>query len=284
MTQRETSQPTAKPTSTLRAVLGDRHFLIAAVVLAVAAAGWGSTIKLLKWVTFKEPVPWPPGVRVDRETRRLLSLPARLGPLVLRADGGDLTLDETRLELLGMKTGYDDSHRFEKRESNWYVTRIYDDARSGRAVGTWQLGVYYYTGGADKVPHVPERCLVANGATWLGSSDMPVTVAGAPATWAGEFKVRRALFAKSGRRFVQYYFFSLNGRPESSWEKVRTTLSLSPWLRHCYFAKIQFAPRGHTGDLNQADRAAVEFLGHVLPDVLKQLPMPQDIERLEGRR
>ena len=283
MSRGQTSEPTAKPPSTLRAVLGDRHFMIAAVVLAVSAAGWGSTVRLLKWVTFKEPVPWPACVRVDRDTRRLLSLGERLGPLVLRADGGDVTLDETRLELLGMKTGYDDSHRFDRRESNWYLTRIYDDPRPGRAVRTWQIGLYYYTGGVDKVPHVPERCLVADGATWLESRDMPVTAGGVPAPWAGGFSVRRALFAKSGRRFVQYYFFSLNGRPESSWKVVRTTLSLSPWLRHCYFAKVQFAPQGRVDDLERADREAAEILADVLPDVLKQLPMPEDIKRLKRR-
>jgi len=268
----------------LRGVFGDRHFLIAAVILSLSAGGWGMTITLLKWATYKEPVSWPACVRVDPDNRRLLTLPERFGPYVLRRDNGEIILEDMTLELLGIKTAYDDSARVTSRRSNWYVSRVYHDTRPSAEPRAWRLSIYYYTGGLDKVPHVPERCMVADGARWLDSRAVAFEAPGAPPPWDGEVAFRRALFARSGQQFVQYYLFSLNGRPERSWEVVRATLSLSPWMRHCYFAKIQFAPYGQAADLAETDRAAAEFAKHFLAGALRQLPMPEDIRELSGQR
>ena len=111
---------------------------------------------------------------------------------------------------------------------------------------------------------------------------MPFGAPGARPPWDGQVNFRRALFARGAGKFVQYYVFSLNGRPETSWEVIRATLSLSPWMRHCYFAKIQFAPYGPITHVEQTDRAAGEFARHFLPEVLKMLPMPDDIRKLSG--
>jgi len=266
---------------TLAAVVGDRHFMVAAVILAVAAAGWGMTIRLLQWVTQKEPVPWARAVRVDGETRRLLSLPSQLGPYAMPDKRAEIVLRDEQLELAGMKTGYDNEERVARRRSNWYVIRTYRDERDGSGPRAWQLAAYYYTGGIDKVPHVPERCLVAAGARWLGTTDITFNAPGMGGPWEKPV-FRRAMFAQSGRKFVQYYIFSLNGRPEGSWEVVRATLSLSPWMKYCYFAKIQFAPKGEVTDLDQTDRAAAEFAKHFLPSMLEMLPTAKDVERLNS--
>jgi hypothetical protein len=78
---------------------------------------------------------------------------------------------------------------------------------------------------------------------------------------------------------VQYYVFSLNGRPEESRNQVRLQLT-DPRVRYAYFAKIQFGLRMSVNDVAMADERAKEFLGVALPEALRMLPMPQDVERL----
>lgn len=261
----------------LRRALRDRHFVIASIVLAVAAAGWGATVRLLEWATEKQPVTWPRAVQVDPETRRLITFPDVLGETYrLHADQGDHVLSDIDLHLLGMKTGYDNAERVSRRQSNWYVSRTYVDTRPEATWRTWRLSVYYYTGGLDKVPHVPERCAVAAGARWLGSTDIRLPSLAAPPAWAKGLQACRALFAQAQEQSVEYYLFSLNGVPKTDWKVVRGTLSL-PWVRHCYFAKIQFAPIGPVSDLAEADQAAAEFAQACLPEVLRMLPTEQDV-------
>ena len=61
------------------------------------------------------------------------------------------------------------------------------------------------------------------------------------------------------------------------------TLSL-PWVRHSFFAKIQFSPigGGEVKDIAEADREAQEFLSHVLSGVMAMLPTASDVERLDA--
>jgi len=266
----------------------ERHFLIVAMILAATTIGWNQTIKRLRWVMSKESVPWPTDVRVSDDFR-LLNLPKKLGPYVLVKDG-EIVYPEDDLELLRVGTSVD-KMRLGQRRSNWYLARIYRDTRKSPQAryNAWRLEVYYYTGGMDTVPHVPERCLVAAGAAMLGSKDIIFKAPAARKPWDEPIVFRRARYEVSDRlklntrQFVQYYAFSLNGRPEKSWERVRLTLSY-PWIRYSYFAKIQFAPVRNVIDQAEADRAAEEFLNNFLPSVLKTLPMPADIERLDSAK
>jgi len=141
----------------------------------------------------------------------------------------------------------------------------------------------YYTGGLDMVPHVPERCLIAAGMTLLGGDDVRLHVPRAPEPWNVPITFRRIRYEvpRLSRRGAQYYVFSLNGYPEAKWTAVRSKLS-RPWGKYAYFAKIQFEPVGQVTDMNKADDVANEFMGYVLPEALKTLPTPQDLERLES--
>ncbi|MHC4982483.1 MAG: hypothetical protein ACYTF6_04850 [Planctomycetota bacterium] len=273
----------------------NKHYLVAATILAVTAAGWSGAMAVLKWAVYKEPVPWPEGVMVHPEDFRLLSLAkvltdAQGKPRFLRVeedhndDGvpdGEIIFEEDETDTLGIGTKTD-RDRLPRRCSNWYVARIYRDNETGRL---WRLEAYYYTGILDTVPHVPERCLTAGGKTLLDPSDVTFSVKEGP--WKGEVPFRRANFVginpKTGllERGVEYYTFSLNGRPETSRNLVRLGLTY-PWVRYCYFAKIQFAPMAHVEDLDRMNRAAEEFAGFFLPKILEALPMPEDIERLRA--
>jgi hypothetical protein len=280
-----------------------RHFVVAAVILAVAAVGWSWTVNTLKWALQKEAVPWPAGV-VVRDDFSLEGLTAQMGPFrmvqgdgvldrdergELRLDGrpdGDIRLeDKDVMDSLGVGTSADQMRR-PGRQSNWYCIRIYEDTRPAAPCRYWQLEVYYYTGGLDTVPHVPERCLVAGGATVPGGQTVRFEVPQAAAPW-DSVPVERVGYEQSDRSgmqtrpFVQYYVFSLNGEPESSWEMVRGKL-MDPRLRRCYFAKIQFAPLVSMVDAREADQAAGEFFAAVAPRVLKLLPTSRQVAQADS--
>ncbi|MGA2265331.1 MAG: hypothetical protein ABSH10_02750 [Phycisphaerae bacterium] len=278
----------------------NRHFLIAAAILAITWLGWDWAIAQLKWVTRKDPVPWTPAVKVDADCR-LISFPDRLGPYVLVGDGefekeldgrpdGDVVLRQDVLDTLKINTSLD-KDRLASRSSNWYMVRIYRDTRvesPSSPFRYWRLELYYYTGRLYQVPHVPDRCLVAGGATMLpaAAKRLEMNAPGASAPWdhAAFNRVGYEMTDRTGldvRRYVQYYAFSLNGQPEVSWEKVRLELT-KPWVRHCYFAKIQLAPTGPVSDFAEADRSVNEFLDMFMPAVVATWPMPSVVDKLNA--
>lgn len=286
----------------VREVVGDRHFLVAAVLLAILAGGWDVLTRWMDLATQKAPVPWPAPVEVD-EDFRLTSLPDRIGPYEFVKEDGVLPLGKPKpepdgepdgrivprpdeMELLDIGT-YTDKRNLPRRRSNWYTMRLYRDTRlpERHPLRYWRLEIYYYTGGVDLVPHVPEICAVAGGATHVGTDVLPIPLADVHQAWGAEpVPLRRATFHRPAAlgipeaRFAQYYIFSMNGRPEGGREVVRLKLA-SPFIRHAYFAKIQFAPQpvySYT-DVRAADPAAQEFARRILPTVLKFLPMPGEL-------
>jgi len=273
------------------------HFVVACVLFGVTAVGWTLAVELLEWATHKEPVPWPEGVLVDDTTFRNISLPTTIGPFkrveedgifYRKEDGspkldgepdGEHILDDEILEPLGVGS-YLDKQRVKKRCSNWYVSRVYEDTRKDCAYRYWRLGVYYYTGGQDLVPHVGEACLVAGGATILHPSNITFDIPAARNPWDKSLTFRRTPSERKSRKYVQYHVFSLNGKPESNRLTVRGKLAV-PWIRHSYFAKVEFAPNSEIKDNAKADAAAEEFIRHILPVVLKSLPTSEDIKQLD---
>ncbi len=286
----------------------NRHFMVAAIILGLTAAGWGVAIDLLQWATHKEPVPWPDCVIVDDATFRNVSFPTKLGPYVRAEDGqldrnadltpkkdgrpdGELILDETVMEPLKIGTWLDKS-RIAERRSNWYLSRIYIDTRKNKRARRylqWRVNVTYYTGGLDKVPHVPDACLVAGGATIVDASDVKFSVLAARRPWDEPVTFGRTLYERHDRQnqqtvqYVQYYAFSLNGEPEANRLTVRRKLAY-PWVRYCYFAKIQFGPLSPITNSEEADAAANEFLNYLLPEVLQTLPSSKDVSKLNSAR
>lgn len=279
----------------------DRHFIIAAVILAITAIGWSVVIDQLKLVISKRAVRWPDGVTVS-EDFRLTSLPNKMGPFVKvtrdgelnknptgapeldgQADGEHILLQDV-MDSLGVGTSFDEQ-RWDTRRSNWYVSRIYRDTRKDNRFRYWQLMVTYYTGGMDKVPHVGERCLVAGGFTVTDSQRVDFNVPAARSPWDVSIPFRRVRYEMSGKpgmstsQHTEYYTFSMNGWPEQSWMLVRGKLA-DPRMKYCYFAKIQFRPIGQIDDIAVTDARAQDFLNYMLPAVLMALPMPADIEKI----
>jgi hypothetical protein len=284
--------------SILKGLLKDRAFLTAAAIMLVAAVGWNSATKALGLMLTKSPVPWPEQVQVD-DAWRNTSFPTALGPYS-RAGDGELNFDKNHKPI---KDGLDDGeiiHQGEDLEvlfagagmkpelrqqhcSDWYLSRIYSDSREKAGdplYKYWYLDITYYTGGLDTVPHISAVCLVAAGATILDEKDFTVTVSSAPEPWNKPLTLKRVLFEVKGNRYLQYYLFSINGQPESSRDMVRAKLS-NPFKKFVYFAKVQIAPRFPVTDEAEMDKKTREFINYCLPVVLKDIPMPSDIQRLE---
>ena len=249
-----------------------------------------------------EPVPWPADVQVD-EDHRLLSLAKRFGPgdryrrvevdgvFDRKRDGqpdpdgtpdGETIHRQDLLDALAIATTFDRT-RYHSRRSNWYVARTYQDTKPQGGYRYWRLDVTYYTGWLDKVPHVGERRIVAGGGTVLETTTIEFDTTNAPEGWGPKMPCRRITFAINGPRgpvkYVQYCMFSLNGRPETDWKQVRFKLQ-NPFQLYSYFATIQFSPRHPVRSVDKADRAAQAFILAALPEMLKTLPMPADIEKL----
>jgi hypothetical protein len=264
---------------------GNRHFLIAAVLLGAAAATWNILSAQLGIWVIKEPVVWPEGVRVD-EAFRMTSLPERIGPYVLHKDK-EREIDADTMELLRIGHHGDKVNR-PGRISNWLAVGIWRDTTvpEGSPMQYWRLEVYYYTGGADVVPHVPEICLVAGGAdvekTETASAKLGGPLGKGHEAWLQPltFQALRYRLPNIPGTRSSYYIFSLNGRPENDRLLVRLKLT-NPLVRHAYFAKIQFEPLGAAADSRQTDAAAGRFAQAMLPQILKVLPAASDVERLD---
>ena len=286
-----------------KAIFSDRQFLVAAAILGLTAAAWPVTISALKWSQIKTPVSWPAPVQVS-EDFRWTNLPARLGKYVLvdkranklasntQADG-EIVLPKDVRDILGVGK-YEDAPRRATRSSNWYVSRRYEDTSEPPTspLRFWQLDVTYYTGAAEKVEHVPGRCMLGAGFTYSSAEENVVLSSdGVSQDWAKDLKFSRGRFVRTGKNptpkgyeVVEYCTFILNGKNEPSWERVRWHMASTPWEKHCYFAKIMFAPVGLVSDCGACDRAAQSFVNAFLPEVLRALPTSAKIAELNSGR
>jgi len=283
-------------------VAGNRRFLIAVGLLVCAIVGWYVLVWWLGFALDKQPVPWPDGpngVVVDKDFQ-MTSFPEMfpaIGPkyMLLSSRRWEHPIPEreaimylpedTRLEL-GIGRSSDAPRRVD-RKSNWYLSRKYGDVRPQGVNGIhfWHLDITYYTGAADLVAHVPGRCMVAAGATPLGDKlltwDLPDNALG----WKTA-RVVRSVFQSTDPQgqqsnVVQYYTFSINGRNEHDWKKIRLTLTADVRQKYVYFGKIQFAPLApNIENLDAADEAARQFFAATLVEAAWKFPAADTVEAL----
>ncbi|MCE5279122.1 MAG: hypothetical protein ABFD92_05130 [Planctomycetaceae bacterium] len=288
MTSNRTTQAGA-PAGIWRWCSANRHFSVAVAVLALT---WVATAAV-GWIV-KMPVVWPKGVEVD-PSFRLTSLPDTFGSYVKvtedgvlspqgKKDGnpdGELVFSEKDLEALGYGNALDEQ-RYPQRCSGWYVSRIYENksASPQDPYRYWRLDVCYYTGSRDQVPHVAEICLQAGGASVDTQGKATFDFPHLPQPWQKDVEINRVQYSGLRGSGVDYYLFSCNGKPQTDRLVVRAEMSY-PWVRHNYFAKIQFSPLGATANAAESDAAAAAFLSAAMPEVLKLLPTPQDIDRMD---
>ena len=231
---------------------------------------------------------------------QLSNIPKRLGQWT--ASGPDDKLTAEVEEALGTAQYLD----------RWYVNQ--SRRAGGRGTALLKVHITYYTGLIDTVPHIPDRCLVATGATkaglplnidlnvdrsdWQISSDLlnrrtgdpyPVytftqSITGRPVTVhmpIGNFKLRTTEFRRKGRpneRLYAGYFFIANGYTTPRPERVRW-FAFDLTTKYAYFTKIQFT-MGASESVERSEYVDLvsDLLNDLLPELMRCLPDWAEVE------
>ncbi len=257
---------------------------VAAGVLLSAALGFSSVMAAAKIVHFKASVPL---------RDKLYMLPAEIRGWSM--EGKDERLSPDVEAELGTQD---------------YISRRYVRAEDGQRV---RLHVAYYTGTPDTVPHVPDRCFMAGGATgtrvdrsrqlvlsgqhyferddtWWGITPVDPYEVRVPAMQfnatcftyfppRSSFSLSPAELTDDSLRANVIYFFAANGRFLASPNDVRLQ-GFDPRDRHAYYCKIEVGVDG-VSDPERAMAVASEFLSAMMPEILRCLPDWVDV--VEGR-
>jgi len=259
-----------------RQLRGRPAFLVAAGVLLVTAICLNGAVQMLQLHFKKLPVPL---------RHSLGEIPTTLGPWV-QVDS-DQPLDPEMVDNLGtsdyifrayvnkaelLKTEPGLSARLTDLSNRTIQERqkLLNEIRAKRPEAVVSVGVTYYTGKADTVPHIPERCYLADGYTQLPDSG-DVKVAGVPALAGADLRV--LTFEPEGRgggaRVNVGYLFQVNGEYTSSFITVRSALQ-SLRVKHAYFAKVELMTL--VPDRARSAQVMTEFLRAAMPDVVRALP------------
>jgi hypothetical protein len=272
----------ANPIATsVKRALSRPSFLVAFVVLLVAAMTLQAATQMLRLYFKKEPVPL---------ARQLEQIPASLGPWVQVSV--DQTLSHEMLDVLGTKQyifrEYVDSRQvpadvlvqFKDRTNDERMTllaRLQRDYPSAVV----RVGVTYYTGMVDTVAHIPDRCYVADGFV-PDEKDTP--------TWTMRNRDGNLFQTTvSSIHFVDStpargsiprnvaYFFHCNGQyKHDAITGVRMALQdLSE--RHAYYAKVETMTAMREPE--KSDLTIQDFLQHLMPEVEKCLPDWQKLKK-----
>jgi len=263
----------------IEAVFGHASFLLVTVVLLVAAVGLNTSVTALRLHFKKEPVPMRQSF--TKAMPYVLGTWVRVRddvpePDILAALAAHdfLFCSYVNAAVLGKKAG-------DLRKE--FATLSYEE--QGRKLASYQrehpeaviaLGLSYYTGKADTVAHVPERCYIAEGYDPVDPSDEDWTIGGRT------LPVRYVSFQnQTARAFVPCnvaYFFHVNGGFMSNSLAVRRSLQ-NLLARYAYYAKVEL--RCDAPARGAAANAMRELLTAVLPDIEAALP---DWTQYKGQR
>ncbi|WP_200761290.1 exosortase/archaeosortase family protein [Poriferisphaera corsica] len=187
-----------------------------------------------------------------------------------------------------------------------YVSRTYED--TDRPVDDplryIRFHSAYYTGTVDTVPHVPERCYVAGGATSLNQGTSTISVGGTEYFEDDETENGHIAYSTLMRGDVRIpkikdipvsymsfqppsqqqgkeikatvmYFFIANGKFLATPDAVRLK-GTETSDEYSYYSKVEVSIQ--TGDLDEAKNIAQSFLSAYLPEVMACLPDWVDVE------
>lgn len=267
-------------TETRRPWYGSVHYLVVAVFLLVTAASWNSAMEFMKVALKKH--------RVDL-LAPLESLPTE----VAVPDGGGRFVLADQGEVPGAPTGKIrlPSDVEETLGTENYIIWIYryePDGATGATPTFIRLHVAYYTDILDAVPHVADVCQLAGGAQPLGKPTGHVwPLTGLPPGWEDwqDVEIRRSAFlhrlAEGGERHdVVYYVFNVNGKHTSDRLGVRKELA-NPFVRYCYYAKIELSPMGAALTPEAGDEVCRKFFTAMGPKILALMAPKEQLDKLE---
>jgi len=278
----------------LKGMFKQPAFLITVIFLIVAAAGLNVTVQGMKLHFKKQSVPLRmyPGTDLSQPLRKaaleanpLKSIPERFGHWVQVSE--DLPLSHEMEDVLQTrvyvfrdyldvdKAGDETLKQFDGKHGNERLSLI-RGLQLAHPDWVMNCAVTYYTGGADTVAHIPDRCYIADGFQPTTYDDARWALSdGGSGSSTREVPARFIVFedqAGGSRQLVTRnvaYFFQVNGHYESDPLQVRKGLQ-NLFEKYGYYAKIELMTV--TKDTTLARETMIDFLDSALPQIEKCLP------------
>jgi hypothetical protein len=247
-------------------------FVVVAAILLVAAAGLNAATSYLQLYFRKLPAPL---------SRPLAEVPQNLGPWVQVTI--DEPLDAENQEALATDKyifrDYVDTRQLKPDELSAFQDRTGAERKKLAArlqyykpTAVMNLALTYYTGLADTVAHIPDRCYIADGyvPTKYDIAEWDV-LKGRPGDQKARFIVFEDLSAASSMSVKRNvgYFFQCNGEYCSDPMTVRKNMA-DLRMKYGYYMKVELQMLNVPAE--QCSRTMNEFLGYVLPEAEKCLP------------
>jgi hypothetical protein len=252
-------------------------FTVVAAVLLAAALGLTTATQWMQLYFKKLAVPL--AARLDDAER---GVPKRLGPWVMVSK--DEPLDQDLQHSLGTDQyvfrDYVDSRLVSEAEIALFTDKDTDQRRrmvrileQQKPEAVVRFALTYYTGLADTVAHIPDRCMVADGYEPKNarpeSAELGTYADGSPRKITAQF-IHFQDQTGNGREDRNIsYFFHVNGQYKSSPREVRIDLQ-NLFERHGYYAKIELM--NAVRDEAQAVALNNDLLLHALPEIERCLP------------
>jgi hypothetical protein len=266
-------------------------FVAAITVLGVSALGLNATVSFLQ-VHFKKR-PLPLAVRSLNDATE--GIPARMGPWVQVSK--DEPIDPEMEQVLGtdqyLFRDYVDS-RVWPSENLDDLKNATTEARDAKLTtlemhnpqSVIRASITYYTGLADTVAHIPERCMVADGYEPSSYDTESVTAGnyadGRPRNVSFRFIHFEDQTAQGRVARDVAYLFHVDGAYDCDSLAVRHRLA-SLTEPYGYYAKVELMTTSPTGTSQVSDDARVaamtDFLSYALPELERCLPDWQKVHR-----
>ena len=255
----------------VRGLFRQRSFVVAVGVLLVAALGLNASVQYLQLHFKKQAVP------IRQSFKQ--GMPEVMGEWVQVAR--DEVMSHDLVEALGTKEflfcHYVNAAAVRKSpealRKEFSALPLIDQKKKAARLqmeypeAVLALGLTYYTGSADTVAHIPERCYLADG--------FEIAEQGTPA-WPIDgraVKARYITFENTDRHNAPpchvAYFFHVNGGYEAESVAVRLALQ-NLFSRYGYYAKIEL--RSDMPDRARSEAVMRDFLAAALPHVENALP------------
>jgi Protein of unknown function (DUF3485) len=256
-------------------LLKQPSFLVAFVVLLVAAVGLNAATQFMQLHFKKQPVPL---------ARSLDNIPPALGTWMCVSK--DQLADDVEQELGTNKyimryyvntavISSSDLVRFEGKDQKGRLEELAKlrakyKAKADSAIISF--AVTYYTGKADTVAHIPERCYTADGYEPTNAEERPWDLRDKQSP-DGNLNVRYISFEdQAGTRRIMRnvaYLFHVNGAYTSDPTRVRIALQ-NLMQKYGYYSKVECMVESK--DREAARESIQDFLRYALPEVEQCLP------------
>jgi hypothetical protein len=276
----QTTSPSPGAWEAVRGLFRQSSFIVAVGVLLVAALGLNASVQFLQLHFKKQPVP----IRQSFKT----GVPEVMGNWVQLAR--DEHLNHDVVDALGTKEflfcHYVNASALGRSPTElakeFAAMPLADQKQRASEIqrkdpdAVLALGLTYYTGSADTVAHIPERCYLADGYDIKEQGDPVWPIDGR------SVEARFLSFENTDRQNAPAchvaYFFHVNGGYEGSSLAVRAALQ-NLFARYGYYAKVEV--RADAVDRARAEAVTRDFLSAALPHVERALP---DWSAYRGRK